>query len=649
MLQSRRRMIAACVSVATSLIAVSTVHAQRAEGIDVSAWQGTINWTTVARAEALGGGGKQFAFIRSSRGGTTGFYNQSDPNNNNNLNTLSQRYDDPFFVSNITNATANGMLAGPYHFGRLDIIATTVNANGIANNGTDEANHMIEQAGAWMKPGYLLPVFDLESGQAELTSAQLSQFAVDFSNRIFAVKGVRPIVYCSQNYANYVNTTVPAAYPNLWIARWPNQSNPESIDIQNINPPPSPAGSNVYGKWNPTFPAIPNPAPWTIWQYASTINVPGIGGGTANVDGDVANGDIEYMKDFLVPALWQNDNSGTWTTTSNWNTALDASGQGPAGRLPGQTTAGLNDTVTLDRPAAAITVTVPSGSYSMRRLFNQETLTLTGGTLNVSRHARLSNTTNFNGGALNVTGSGSLENNGAINSTNGGTIAAATFIGTGSINATGGVLTVGKVRQANLTTQGTGVVRFVSAGTTSVSVFNSVTHTAGQIDLGDEAMVINYTGTSPAGALRADLLAGYANGDWNGQGIISTPAAADVSRSLAIGYAEATDLGSPATFLGQTIDSTSLLLRSTLYGDANLTRTVDLDDFTALASNFGLIGRWSKGDFDYNGLVDLNDFTLLASQFGKSLPTDLPRGSAIPEPAGLLALAAIVATLRRNR
>src|SRR5262249_42517331 len=135
--------------------------AQRVTGLDVSAWQGNLsqaNWNTIHTTD-----GRDFAFIRSSRGGTTGYYNQNDSDNSDGLNTLSQRYDDPYFVQNINRATAAGVYAGSYHFGRMDIIASTLNANGIPNNGTDEANHFIEMAGAWMRPGYLLPVFDFEA------------------------------------------------------------------------------------------------------------------------------------------------------------------------------------------------------------------------------------------------------------------------------------------------------------------------------------------------------------------------------------------------------------------------------------------------------------------------------------------------------
>jgi len=55
-------------------------------------------------------------------------------------------------------------------------------------------------------------------------------------------------------------------------------------------------------------------------------------------------------------------------------------------------------------------------------------------------------------------------------------------------------------------------------------------------------------------------------------------------------------------------------------GDANHDRTVNLDDFTALAAAFGTAGTFSQGDFDYSGNVNLDDFTILASKFGTTLP-----------------------------
>src|SRR5215216_3548839 len=117
------------------------VHAQqtRALGLDVSAWQTeitTTEWASLKRptnqqVSGVYGDGRDFVFIRSSRGGTSGYYDQTDSDNSNGLNTLSQRYDDPYFVQNVTRATAAGLLAGPYHFSWSDIIATTKNSGGI--------------------------------------------------------------------------------------------------------------------------------------------------------------------------------------------------------------------------------------------------------------------------------------------------------------------------------------------------------------------------------------------------------------------------------------------------------------------------------------------------------------------------------------
>jgi len=70
--------------------------------------------------------------------------------------------------------------------------------------------------------------------------------------------------------------------------------------------------------------------------------------------------------------------------------------------------------------------------------------------------------------------------------------------------------------------------------------------------------------------------------------------------------------------------------------DANRDRTVNLDDFTVLAANFGLTGRvFSQGNFNYSldGDVSLDDFTILAAQFGKTLPAagDVPRNASVSD------------------
>ncbi len=388
--------------IATAGLLVAAVPAeaqQRVLGIDISYYQGNLtaaNWTTLHRPtdQQVGGvfgDGRDFVIIRASRGGTTGFYNSSDSSQD----TLSRRYDDPYFVQNITRATAEGLLAGSYHFSRPDVIASTLNSGGIANSGADEADHFIQMAGAWMRPGYLLPVHDLEAGDGARTDDQMAQFCIDFSDRIYTVMGIRPVIYTNGNYAANVlgtaalalRTQVVAGY-SLWSARWPNQANPSAIDVQNGHPKDS--YTPIYGPWDDA----PNPThPWKFWQYASTARLNGYNNGGSNIDVDVAQGGMEFLKDSLVPAVWVTNSDGQWTTLTNWNSGLTpvAPVQGlgqmarvgpltlPAARLPGS-----DDTVILDRPSANITVTLDSGTHTIRKLYVRETLNITGGSLTAS-------------------------------------------------------------------------------------------------------------------------------------------------------------------------------------------------------------------------------------------------------------------------
>jgi autotransporter-associated beta strand protein len=381
-----------------------TAYAQRVLGLDISAWQGNISQTTWNNIKTLEN--RQFVFFRSSRGGTTGYYNQSNAGNDNppGQNTLSQRYDDPFFVQNMNRSATAGIFGGSYHFSRPDIIATTPYAGGIANTGTDEADHYIQMAGAFMRPGYLYPVHDFEAGQGARTSNQMAQFCIDFSDRVFQVMGIRPAIYTNGNYANSVlggasstlRSQTVTKYPILWSARWPNQNNPDAIDVQNIHPNTN--LSTVYGIWDDYGVA----QPWAFWQYASTGRLQSYNNGNSNLDFNVCRGDVEYLKDFLVPALWVNNSSGDWGTLGNWNCGLaptsPVTGPGqvapvgtqtlPTPRLPGASgsgvTSGVHDTVIIDRPSAQITVTYSSGIREIRKLFVREQLDITGGELIVN-------------------------------------------------------------------------------------------------------------------------------------------------------------------------------------------------------------------------------------------------------------------------
>src|SRR5207244_2582462 len=92
----------------------------------------------------------------------------------------------------------------------------------------------------------------------------------------------------------------------------------------------------------------------------------------------------------------------------------------------------------------------------------------------------------------------------------------------------------------------------------------------GKLDLGNSHVIVDYTGASPIDSIRAALLLAYTpTAHWTGNGLTSSTAAAN--SKLALGYAEASDaLGisgvQTATFAGQSVDATSVLVRLTLNG-----------------------------------------------------------------------------------
>ncbi|HEX4413171.1 MAG TPA: GH25 family lysozyme [Lacipirellulaceae bacterium] len=280
---------------------------------------------------------------------------------------------DTQFYTNISRATTAGLLVGSYHYVTPD-----------TTTGTAEATNYISKAGMYMKPGYLLPVLDLESGN-DLSTAALTQWCLDYVNTIHAATGVYPMVYTNSSYNND-EVTAALAFSNTsssphsgpltyqWLAR------PGSASLATGQPQPAlPTYPDPYGVWDPNFTTRaasvdPSTKPWVFWQNGS---------GAPNgftVDYNAANGNIEFVKDFLVPALWTNSGSGTWQTIANWNSNNPGGGTaatGPASRLPNSL-----DWVKLQNPAGG-TVTLSSGAQSIRKLYTQQTLNITGGSLSI--------------------------------------------------------------------------------------------------------------------------------------------------------------------------------------------------------------------------------------------------------------------------
>lgn len=208
-----------------------TVQAQRPLGIDVSKWQPSINWSQVY------GSGRVFAFIKATEG--TG-------------------YTDPYLTTHTSGAKAAGLLVGVYHFARPDL----------GNSGTTEANWFVSAAGQYMTGGHLPPVLDLES-----TGGNLAAWSNDFCNRVYQLKGVRPLIYTNWSFANnYLDNTNTVW--DLWYA------NPTNGDPQTGNP------------------SVPRWSTWTFWQYSWTGSVPGISG---NCDLNVFHGTMSDLLAYVIP------------------------------------------------------------------------------------------------------------------------------------------------------------------------------------------------------------------------------------------------------------------------------------------------------------------------------------------------------------
>jgi hypothetical protein len=200
-------------------------------------------------------------------------------------------------------------------------------------------------------------------------------------------------------------------------------------------------------------------------------------------------------------------------------------------------------------------------------------------------------------------------------------------IGEVTIDDGANVLVLESSRIGNLRIPGTGVMTLQERDTDhrvlavkTLFMGTDPSDPDGVLDLKDNAMVIDHSGTSPIADIQALLTSGYDAAAWDGNGINTS---LGTSNTFALGYAENDNSGGgvnfTTTFEGYTVDNTAVLIRYGRYGDANLDGTVNSDDFNRLSTYFGLSGkRWGHGDFNFDGTVNSDDFNLLAGNFGQS-------------------------------
>jgi hypothetical protein len=217
-------------------------------------------------------------------------------------------------------------------------------------------------------------------------------------------------------------------------------------------------------------------------------------------------------------------------------------------------------------------------------------------------------------------------------------------------------MTISSGGQMKLTTNSGRVLRVgsVNIGTVSGGAFD------GGVDLTNNAMIVDYSGASPLANIKSLIRQGTYNGvTQSAAGIVSSTAIINggATHPTTLGFGEASALG-VSIFEGQSVDSTSILIRYTYVGDGNLDGTVNALDFNALASNYGQAGKtWTQGDYTNDGIVNSADFAALAANYGQVVPSSadtpadaVPLGAVVPEPAMGMSLIAIAAcSLTRQR
>jgi lysozyme len=220
-------------------------------GIDVSRWQGDIDWRAVA------GDGVKFAVIRVSDG----------------LNAIDQ-----YFEANWAGARDNGILRSTYQFFRpsQDPIA--------------QADLLLDKLNRFGQ-GDLPPVIDVEATD-NLSPAQVRTAVDAWINHVEGRLGVKPIIYTGAPFwNNNVQSNRYESYP-LWLAAYPYSASclrPDTLLTRLVNE----AGlqgfcPNIPDAWND----------WYFWQYSSSGCVAGIDG---DVDMNIYNGTYEELLNWANP------------------------------------------------------------------------------------------------------------------------------------------------------------------------------------------------------------------------------------------------------------------------------------------------------------------------------------------------------------
>ena len=202
-------------------------------GIDVSRFNGTIDWFQVADA------GVQFAFIAASRGSGEDCAVVPDSCGA-----------DPLFASNHAAARAARVRVGPYH--RAFVGGGTPEE--VLADARAEAQVFLGSVGTQLK-GDLRPALDVETPFEVAGSTELRMWIRKWLKLVEAGLGERPLVYTNPTSWSATGNSKEFAKKGhpLWVANW------------GVRRPSVPA-RNWAGRG------------WAVWQFTSSGRLPGISG-----------------------------------------------------------------------------------------------------------------------------------------------------------------------------------------------------------------------------------------------------------------------------------------------------------------------------------------------------------------------------------
>ena len=179
------------------------------EGIDVSGWQGSINYEQVKNS------GIQIVYMKSSEG---------------------RNFVDPYFNQNYTNAKANNLKVGIYHY----VTARSV------EEALEEARFFVATISG-KNPDCRLAM-DFENF-GDLSVEEINEIGLAFMRTVESLSGKEVIIYSNTNDATNIFSEELTNYP-LWVAQY---------EVEQPTP---------NGKWRT----------WAGWQYTDVGEIVGISG-----------------------------------------------------------------------------------------------------------------------------------------------------------------------------------------------------------------------------------------------------------------------------------------------------------------------------------------------------------------------------------